>query len=323
MLQRVRAAGGRHGSGRIQEFERGESVERFGLIGALVLISIAWGTTIPLTKVAVSTGHHPLGLIFWQFTFGALILGAVALLRGTSLRLTRPILIFITIIAFIGTILPNSMSNWAAFHLPAGVMGLNIAAVPMFVLAGAWLMRIEAPEWTRFLGVLFGVLAILLVVGPEASLPDPAKAPFVFIALLAPLCYGFEGNFIARHAPRDLDPLDTLLGASILGVLIMGPVTLATGTFVAWPGPMTVVEWAMVASAFSHTLAYAGFFWLIPRAGPVFTGQIAYLVTINAVLFSMIFLGERYSWWIWAAFALMLTGIALVQPRRVAREDGA
>lgn len=292
-------------------------MERIGLLVVLVLVSIAWGASIPLTKLAVSTGHHPLALIFWQFIGSAALLGALALFRGTTLRLTRPILFYAAVIAIVGTVIPNSASNWASYHLPAGVMGLNIAAVPMFVLAGAWLMRIEAPEWLRFIGVLCGVAAILLVVGPKASLPDPTKAAFVFIALIAPLCYGFEGNFIAKYAPPKLDPIDTLLGASILGALMIGPVVFATGVFVPWPGPFGVAEKAMFAATFCHTAAYAGFFWLIPRTGPVFTGQIAYLVTMNAVLFSMIFLGERYSLWIWLAFGLMLTGFALVQPRRV------
>ena len=42
--------------------------------------------------------------------------------------------------------------------------------------------------------------------------------------------------------------------------------------------------------------------------------QIAYLVTGFGVLWSMVLLGERYSLWVWAAFALMLLGVALVQP---------
>jgi drug/metabolite transporter (DMT)-like permease len=46
----------------------------------------------------------------------------------------------------------------------------------------------------------------------------------------------------------------------------------------------------------------------------VFARQIAYLVTGFGVLWSMALLGERYSAWVWAAFGLMLAGVALVQP---------
>ena len=64
-----------------------------------------------------------------------------------------------------------------------------------------------------------------------------------------------------------------------------------------------------------NALAYSGYIWLVGRAGSVFASQIAYLVTGFGVLWSMALLGERYSAWVWLAFALMLAGIALVQPR--------
>jgi drug/metabolite transporter (DMT)-like permease len=63
-----------------------------------------------------------------------------------------------------------------------------------------------------------------------------------------------------------------------------------------------------------NALAYAGYVWLVGRAGSLFASQVAYLVTGFGVLWSMILLGERYSAWVWAAFALMLVGVALVQP---------
>jgi len=47
----------------------------------------------------------------------------------------------------------------------------------------------------------------------------------------------------------------------------------------------------------------------------VFSSQVSYLVTGWGIVWSMLFLGERYSLWVWAAFALMITGILLVRPR--------
>ena len=36
-------------------------------LAVLVACGLAWGSTQSLGKMAVSTGHEPLGLIFWQF----------------------------------------------------------------------------------------------------------------------------------------------------------------------------------------------------------------------------------------------------------------
>ena len=63
-------------------------------------------------------------------------------------------------------------------------------------------------------------------------------------------------------------------------------------------------------------VAYTGYIWLVGRAGAVFASQVAYVVTLGGVLLSALFLGERYSAWVWSALALMIAGLALVQPRR-------
>ena len=61
--------------------------------------------------------------------------------------------------------------------------------------------------------------------------------------------------------------------------------------------------------------ALAFMFEIIRLAGPVFFAQVAYLVTASGVLWGMALFGERHSGLIWLALALMLAGIALVNPR--------
>ena len=47
----------------------------------------------------------------------------------------------------------------------------------------------------------------------------------------------------------------------------------------------------------------------------MFAVQISYLVTLFGVTWAMLFLGESYSSYFWAALVVMLAGLALVQPR--------
>lgn len=288
------------------------------IYGALLGAGAAWGLTVPLTKIMVSGGAHPLGLIFWQFVIGALALGAMLALRGRRLQPKLAAAPYIALVALIGTIIPNSATYVAADQLPAGVMGLNLAMVPIFSLAIAAILRVERLVPRRALGVGFGAAGVLFVVGPEASLPNPAAAAFVFVALIAPFCYGLEGNVIARLAPPDLDAIETLFLASLLGAAIIGPVAYAGGFWAPlplWhPAAFGAVEQALIGASLLHAAAYSGYIWLVGRAGPVFTSQIAYVVTLLSVLASMAFLGERYSLWIWAAVACMLAGLWFVRP---------
>ncbi|MGL6209808.1 MAG: EamA/RhaT family transporter, partial [Paracoccaceae bacterium] len=64
-----------------------------------------------------------------------------------------------------------------------------------------------------------------------------------------------------------------------------------------------------------HALLYAGYVGLAARAGAVFASQTSYIVTASGVFWAMILLGERFSPFVWAAMAVMLVGLALVQPR--------
>ena len=281
----------------------------------LVALGMTWGLTIPLTKIAVSTGHKPLGLIFWQMLLATVALSAISVARRVGPTLNRRTLIYFLAIGLLGTIFPNSFSYLAASHLPAGVMGIVIASVPMFSLGIALGLRIERPSFRRGMGVLLGAGAVVLLVGPETSLPDPDKAIFVLVALVAPFCYGVEGNYIATKAPADVDPVVTLLGASAIGCLIAWPLAVSTNSwvdlFTTW-GP---AEWALLLSALCHVVAYTSYIWMVGKAGPVFASQAAYVVTVSAVLLSALILRETYSAWVWSALVLMIAGLALVQPR--------
>jgi drug/metabolite transporter (DMT)-like permease len=110
-----------------------------------------------------------------------------------------------------------------------------------------------------------------------------------------------------------MHPFQLLLGASLVGSVLAAPLAAGTGQLV-WPVGWGAAEWAVLLSGMLNAVAYAGYVWLVGRAGSVYASQIAYLVTGFGVLWSMALLGERYSAWVWAAFGLMLAGVALVQP---------
>jgi drug/metabolite transporter (DMT)-like permease len=282
---------------------------------ALLMIGALWGSTIPLTKVAVSTGHQPLGLIFWQLVIGIVVLGAVLLIRGWRPQLTREKLIFYFLLSVSGTLLPNSFSYMASAQLPAGVMAITIATVPMFALAMALGLKLEKFSIVRVMGVLIGFVAMVMIAAPETSLPEPEKAIFVLVALIAPFCYGIETNIIAAKTPADTDAVSTLFMVSVVGFFVIIPFTYGSGQWVDLSVEWDIAIYALIASSVIHAMTYVGYIWLVGFGGPVFGVQVAYPVTLSGVMFSIIFLEEGYSSWIWAALVLVIIGLALVQPK--------
>jgi drug/metabolite transporter (DMT)-like permease len=154
-----------------------------------------------------------------------------------------------------------------------------------------------------------------VLIGPDTSLPNPAAAPFVLIAAIATICYGFEGNYVSRFGLGGLDAIQVLFYSSILGLFIITPLALATGQFYNPLNGYGVAENALIVSSVAHGIAYACYIWLVGRAGPVFAAQVSYVVTIAGIALSMILLGERYSGFIWLALGLVLIGLFLVQPK--------
>lgn len=286
-----------------------------GLYLILFAMGLGWGLTIPLAKVAVSTGHQPMGLIFWQLVVMIALLGGITLARGRRLKIGRAYLRLFVMVALCGAVLPDIFFYLAAAKLPGGIMSIVTATVAMFSLPIAIMMGNERFEWRRLMGLFFGLGGIILLVGPEASLPATASAGFVLLALCAPALYATEGNLVAKWGTQGLDPMQVIFGASLVGALISFPLALISGQWINPLNAFGAAETALVAAAALHALTYACYVWMVGQAGSVFTAQTSYMVTAAGVLWSMVLLEERYAIWVWIALAVMMLGMFLVQPR--------
>lgn len=289
------------------------------LYAMLAFTGVSWGLTAPLTRMAVSTGYQPLGLIFWQLVIIILMSGIYILASGRRIPISFSYFGLFVGIIFLGTLIPDYFLYTAAAHLPAGIIAILVSLVPMFSMPMALALGFERLSLVRVSGALLGAVSVVLLIGPDESLPDSSKLGFVFFALAAAALYASQGNFIAWKGTQDLNAIQVLFGSSVLGLVLVTPVALLTGQFINPIKPWDIADWGVLGTAVFHGAAYGGYFALVARAGPVFTSQVAYLVTGSGVLWSMLLLGERYSGWIWAAFLLMLIGILLIQPRKARR----
>ncbi|MEP3330141.1 DMT family transporter [Sedimentitalea sp.] len=290
--------------------------ERIMLLSFLVVLGAGWGITQPLSKIAVSTGHGHFGLIFWQLVIGALLMGVVILLRRDHLPITAATLRVFVIITLVGTIIPNSASYKAVVYIPAGVMSVLLSLVPLVAFPMALGLGLERFSFRRFGGLLLGLAGVALLVLPDTSLPEPGLLKWVAVAMIAAVCYAFEGNFVARWGIAGMNPMQVMFGASLVGAMLSLPFAVGTGQFINPLRPWDVAEWALMASSIVHAVTYTGYVWLVGRAGSVFAVQVSYLVTGFGVFWAMLLLGESYSPYFWAAAALMLVGVFAVQPRR-------
>ena len=290
--------------------------ERATYVAILIFCGAAWGLGQPLSKIAVSEGYRHFGIIFWQFAIGAACLAALNAIRRRPLPHAPRHIALYTIIALIGTLLPNSASYTAAIHLPSGILSIVLSLIPMIAFPIALALGMDRFSILRLVGLLLGLSAILMIVLPEASLPDRAMVWWIPMALVAPTFYAIEGNFVARYGTEGLDAVQVLLGASVIGTILAAPLALMTGQVISPLPPWGAPDLAILGSSIAHVMSYALYVWLVTRAGSVFAAQVSYLVTGFGILWAKLILGESYSPWVWAALLVMLAGLALVQPRK-------
>lgn len=283
--------------------------------GILLVMGISWGITTPLSKIAVSTGYGMFGLLFWQLVIGAALMAGISIARGSGLPVNRRALVVYTILALLGTVVPDAIFYRTIVHLPAGVMAVLLSLIPMMALPIALGLGLERFSLLRFAGLLAGLGGVTLLILPEASLPEVAMLVWIPLALITPLCYAFESNYIAKWGTGNIKPEQVVFGASLVGAAVTLPLALGSGQFInplrIWAAP----EWALVAASTIHVLVYVGYIWLVGRAGAVFAVQVSYLVTGFGVIWAMVLLGESYSRYFWAALGLVLIGVFLVQPQ--------
>lgn len=292
------------------------TAERARFSGLLLLMGAGWGLSMPLSKIALSSGHGAFALVFWESVIVCFVLGVWLWLRGMGLPMSRGAWKTYVIIGLLGSVVPNSLSFHSLAHIPAGVQSIVMSLIPMLAFPIALALGLERFRARRLLGLLLGLAAVSLMIVPQASLPDRAMIPWVFVAFGSAICYGFEGNYVAKWGTGALSPVQVLCGATLFSGIITFGLMMGTGQ---WVSPMDGIgrpEVALLASSVIHAIVYSGYVWLVGRAGSVFTVQVSYVVTLTGVGWSMMLLNETYSPYIWAALALMIAGMAMVQPRR-------
>ncbi len=281
----------------------------------LILLGCGWGLTIPLTVIAVKTGLGHLGIIFWQFFIVMVLFGLRQIFTKKKLSISKSSMQVFCVIAFIGTIFPNSATLIAASYLPGGVLSILIATVPMFAFPIALFFGIDKFEFSRILGIIFGFIGVYLLIAPKAALPEPSVIWVIPIALIAPIFYGLEGNFVAKFGTGNSSPIEVLLGASTIGCFVTFPLAILSNQFVNPFVPWNSAHYALVFSSIIHGIVYATYVWLVTKVGAVFAAQVSYFVTVAGVVWSMVILAEVYSKFIWMSLVCMILGMALVKPR--------
>ena len=281
----------------------------------LIVMGAMWGLSFSLARIAATRGAHPLGIAFWECSIAGLLLICPILYRRVPLPITTGLVRLHITTGLVGMVIPGAAFFYAAAHVPAGVLSITVGMVPIITFLAAAFVGLEKFAVGRVFGVVLGMLAVVLLVAPEGSLPDPVQVPWVFLGFASAACYAALSLILALTAPPGTNSLMLTCGMFVAASFLMVPILYATGSFVPFGWPWGIVEWSLFGLGAVNAVAYSLFFVLVDRAGPVFSSFTANMVTLFGVFWGIVIFSEQNSIWVWLSFATIMVALAMVAPR--------
>ena len=283
--------------------------------GLLLVQGLLWGLVVPLSVLIYRDNPMTLGVTFWSNLVAGVVCCLWVVAGGRSLRIERTHLAYLLAWATL-----FGLSSIVLFEAAGRVSGIALSIImamqgfAVFTLAAV--MRIEAPSLRRFAGLglgLVGVLALLLVREQVGTLDSWV---WILVAMLVPILYGAIDILLAVKHPPALDPVAGSGQVLVLSAVLVLPLAILRDDFFLL-GTQTIASDLLVTlTGLLVGLCTVLYVRLIALAGAVFSSQSAYVITIAGIGWSVLLLGEGLSLWTSFALVAIVSGLALVGPKR-------
>ena len=283
---------------------------------ALWAVYIIWGSTYLFIAITVET-IPPLAAVSTRFICAGLILAAIVLRRGGTMRVSPRELASCVLI---GCLLPgaNAVLFFAERDVPTGLASLLIASVPLLVV----LLRLWGRERLRpraLVGVGVGFAGVAVLLNPSGG----ATTTGVLLCMLSALMWSVGTVASARLAmPRDAfaaTAWEMLTGGTLMlpwCIADAGGLSPSLGSGLAWVYLVTI----------GSVVGYTAYTWLLAHAPLSTVSTYAYVNPVVAILLGVLFRNEHLTWQILAGAAIVVAAVAVVvrqePPAATALEEG-
>jgi drug/metabolite transporter (DMT)-like permease len=281
-------------------------------VSLLLLLSLIWGSSFTLIKVAVET-VPPLTITAARVTIAALMLILFARMRGLSLPREGTTWAAFFVQGLLQSALPFTLISWGEKHIASGLAGVLNATPPMFVLLIAMASGYSGQRITvqKAIGVVLGLFGVIITIGFQSLTQAGSAAPLAQAAVLgASICYALASMWGQRFAGRPA--IVTAAGAMTCAAIMMVPAAvIIERPWTLTPAPNSIVA-VLVLAVLCTAIAMTIYFRLVHTLGPLGTTSGSYLRAGFAVALGILFLGESFTWSIAAGMALIIVGVIAV-----------
>ena len=281
----------------------------------LLLLSVLWGASFFLFKVLVAE-LPTLTIVLARVLLAAILLHLVMLARRQAMPMDAKRWREFFIMGFLNNALPFVLLVWAETKISGGLASILNATTPVFsVLAAHFYTANEKLNWYKGIGVCFGLLGVLILIGPSILVGAGGDQVLPELAVLfTALVYAIAGMYGRRF--RDLPPLAVATGQLTASSLMLIPLTLLVDHPWNLPSPSAHTWQALLCLAvFSTALAYIIYFRILASAGATNVMLVTLLVPISAIMLGVVFLNETFTTQAFAGMCLIAVGLAAIDGR--------
>lgn len=282
----------------------------------LATLGLCWGSNFLAIKIAVAE-IPPATLTLGRLATAAIILLLVVKAKRVPWPTEPRVWAHLVAVGVIGNALPYGLIAWGEVYIESQLAAILIAATPLLTMALAHLTLADERMTARRLGgVGLGFAGVVVLIGVDALKGLGADVLAQLALIGAATSYAVSGVIARRMPPTP--PHASALAVTGVATVVLFPVA-AAGEGMAAPAPGWVALLAMLwLGAISTALAMLTYFKLVASAGPTFLSLANYLVPLLALGLGGALLGERPSWNMLLALAMILAGVFLTggRPRR-------
>lgn len=275
----------------------------------LLVLACAWGSAFVFIKIAVDT-IPPFTLVASRVVLGALVLTAVAYMKGHRLPRDMAVWRLLLVIGFFGSGLPFVLVSWGETRIDSALAAIVVSATPLFtVILAHFFAAADKMTGAKVAGVALGFIGVVLLVGPDALQGLGGELLGQLAVVGAAFCYALTNIIAARAAdlPLTISAAGSLIGAAVwivpLSLVIDKPWALEPST-----DSVLAALWLALVSS---TLGTMLFFRLLRTTSPSFVSLNNYIIPALGVLFGAAMLSEEISVRAIIALGFILSGIAV------------
>jgi drug/metabolite transporter (DMT)-like permease len=280
----------------------------------LLVLSILWGGSFFFFKVLVA--ELPiLTIVLARVLLAGLLLNLVMLVRGDAMPTAPKLWGAFFVMGLLNNILPFVLLVWAETKISSGLASVLNATTPVFsVLAGHFLTADEKLSWSKGVGVFFGLLGVLVLIGPSILTSAGAEVLPQIACLVTALIYALAGIYGRRF--KAMPSLTVASGQITASTIMLLPLALAVDRPWSLPNP-SAHAWAalMGLAVFSTALAYIIYFRILASAGATNVMLVTLLVPVSAILLGVVFLDESFTVQALVGMILIAAGLAAIDGR--------